>query len=674
MQREIFMKNKKLLFNLISCVVLLSMVGCAGNTPVAPSGDSTAPSTSEGSSSTDEGSPSISEDSSSGSESSSSQPIDYGSVTIADIEVAFMNEVIINPVFEKEEYEEDLSYTFEGNNISITEGKVKGLVPGTVTAVVATSEHFNTSFNVTVKYDSAALTHPQGYESKYTAPVPNADRYLLHFDVECETVVDAYTRLSSFAFNANNNSWYNMEMEASGNIHLFAKFNGIEKYWNYLGHRSELVVDGKIQYKVDIMKDGQATYFLFNGKVVCGYTEEEMNGYPTLTSMEVTAAADRDNAGLYKINLKNVYYELEDSQNYQDLYTRKAHDFGSATLEYGEAGNETAFRFGSVVLFEDMVLNTDVDVETYAANRTRLAAFAFNRSDNSWYNIEMGDDGVIYLYGHFNNVEKYWIRLAHKDEVTENGHIKFNLKLMKEGQATWFFFNDKLVCYFTEKEVQGYAKLELLEVTATTIPWGGGAYKIHLSNMLMENRNSETYAACMAKVYGEFPDATLTNASGLEEKAPELPVTDYIIFSARVVVTKDAAGWFRPSAFAFNDSDYSWFNIETDAGGDMTLFARFNTTEKYWIPLGTKADTTVDGVFAYDVVILKQGQATSFFYNGELKCSFTVEEVGDYAPLNRLNITASADRSGSEYGVQIQNQKIENKDSAKYAEYLAKIA
>ena len=76
MQREIFMKNKKILFNLISCVVLLSMVGCAGNTPVAPSGDSTAPSTSEGSSSTDEGSPSISEDSSRGRESSSSQPID----------------------------------------------------------------------------------------------------------------------------------------------------------------------------------------------------------------------------------------------------------------------------------------------------------------------------------------------------------------------------------------------------------------------------------------------------------------------------------------------------------------------------------------------------------------------------------------------------------------------
>ncbi len=651
------MKAKKVLFKLISCAALLSMIACTGNKQSSsPSGDSTTPS-----SDTSDTEPSSSE-------------IEYGAVTIEDIEVTFMNEVIINPVFEKEEYEETLAYTFEGTNISISEGKVKGLVPGTETVVTAASEHFRTTFKVTVNYNNAVLTEATGAESKYSVPVPEASRYLLHFDVECETVIDAYTRLSSFAFNASDNSWYNLEMGGDGNIHLFAKFNGVEKYWNLLGNRSEFTVDGKIQYKVDIMKDGQATYFIFNNKVVAGYTEEEMNGYAPLGSMEVTAAADRDGRGLYKINLNNMYYELEDSQNYQDLYTRKARAFNDVTLEDGDAGAERAFRFGSVALFQDMVLSTDVDVETYAANRTRLAAFAFNRSDNSWYNIEMGDDGIIYLYGHFNGVEKYWIRLAHKDEVTQDGHIKFNLKLMKEGQATWFFFNNKLVCWFTERELQGYAKLETLEVTAATGFWGGGAYKIHLKNMLMENKSSETYAACMNKVYGEFSDATLTSTDGAEQRAPELPVSDNMIFSCRVVVNQDSTGWFRPSAFAFNNSDNSWYNIETDAGGAMTLFARFNGVEKYFVALGTKAETTTDGVFAYDIVILKQGQATYFFYNGVLKCQFSVEEVGTYAGLFCLNITACADRAGSAFGVGIQNQKIEDKNSAKYAEYLAKIA
>ena len=655
MQREKLMKTKKVLLKLISCAALLSMVACTGNKQASsPSGDdSTIPSSSD-------------------TEPSSSE-IEYGAVTIQDIEVTFMNEVIINPVFEKEEYEEALTYTFEGNNISIAEGKVKGLVPGTETIVNAASEHFRTTFKVTVNYNNATLTNDTGAESKYSVPVPEVSRYLLHFDVECETVIDAYTRLSSFAFNASDNSWYNMEMDENGNIHLFSKFNGVEKYWNFLGHRSEFTVDGKIQYKIDIMKDGQASYFIFNNKVVAGYTEEEMTGYPALGSMEVTAAADRANAGLYKINLNNMYYELENSQNYQDLYTRKECQFAETTL-WDDTGAERAFRFGSVALFQDMVLSTDVDVVTYAANRTRLAAFAFNRSDNSWYNIEMGDDGVIYLYGHFNGVEKYWIRLAHKDDVTQDGHIKFNLKLMKEGQATWFFFNNKLVCWFTERELQGYAKLETLEVTATTAPWGGGAYKINLKNMLMENKSSATYAACMGKVYGEFPNATVTSNNGAEQRAPELPVSDNMIFSCRVVVAQDANGWFRPSAFAFNNSDNSWYNIETDNGGNMTLYARFNGVEKYGIALGTKAETTVDGVFAYDIVILKQGQATYFFYNGVLKCQFSVEELGTYPGLFCLNITSCADRSGSAFEVQLQNQKIEDKNSAKYAEYLAKIA
>ena len=171
MQREKLMKTKKVLFKLISCAALLSMVACAGNKQSSsPQGDSTTPS--------------------SDTEPSSSE-IEYGAVTIQDIEVTFMNEVIINPVFEKEEYEEALTYTFEGNNISITEGKVKGLVPGTETIVTAASEHFRTTFKVTVNYNNAVLTDTTGAESKYSVPVPDASRYLLHFDVDCETVIDA---------------------------------------------------------------------------------------------------------------------------------------------------------------------------------------------------------------------------------------------------------------------------------------------------------------------------------------------------------------------------------------------------------------------------------------------------------------------------------------------------
>ena len=75
---------------------------------------------------------------------------DYGTLTIEDITVEQGKEKDINPQFSKEEGRGEVSYTFSGSNISIADGKVKGLVAGTETEVTAKTENLTAEFTVNV--------------------------------------------------------------------------------------------------------------------------------------------------------------------------------------------------------------------------------------------------------------------------------------------------------------------------------------------------------------------------------------------------------------------------------------------------------------------------------------------------------------------------------------------
>ena len=84
---------------------------------------------------------------------------EYGTVTIADVEVGLNKRVTITPVFSKPKKYEKLSYSYEGENISIDdENHLFGLVEGTQTVVTAYSEHFRTTFNATVTIDYGKVT------------------------------------------------------------------------------------------------------------------------------------------------------------------------------------------------------------------------------------------------------------------------------------------------------------------------------------------------------------------------------------------------------------------------------------------------------------------------------------------------------------------------------------
>lgn len=428
----------------------------------------------------------------------------YGTLTVGDIEITFAQEQLIIPEFSNEEYAEEIEYSFEGSAISINGGLLKGLVPGTQTAVTATTEHHTANFKVAVASLNAVLTDPAGEESKFAIPTPaDTDKYVVTCKVNAEMFrANGWTRTSAFAFNGSDNSWYNIEMNEAGAVILYARFNGVEKYNIYLFNINDedVLKEGVLSYEIALLKNGQATKFFVNDSLVCAFTEDEMTGYGKLGSLEVTACANRADKGEYRTVINDIYYEGEDSETYKK-YSASANvpalKFDDFTLE-AEDGSERKFSLGDpgLKLGDDYIFGADISVGAYDEALTRLSAFAFNGSDNSWYNIEMNEAGDAILYGRFNGVEKYHIKLFNKNDegVTIDGKISYTANILKKGQSTYFFINEKLVCSFSEAELTGYGKLCALEITSATDVWrDGGAYSVSYSNVKAENRESENF-------------------------------------------------------------------------------------------------------------------------------------------------------------------------------------
>jgi len=77
------------------------------------------------------------------------QPTDYGTLTIADVTLRQNQTQVIEPVFTKEAY--PIEYTYSGTDISISDdGVVTGVTAGTSTVVVARTEHHAVTFTVAV--------------------------------------------------------------------------------------------------------------------------------------------------------------------------------------------------------------------------------------------------------------------------------------------------------------------------------------------------------------------------------------------------------------------------------------------------------------------------------------------------------------------------------------------
>ncbi len=617
---------------------------------------------------------------------------DYGTLAFSNVEVEFGGSIVLNPVFSKEETEEEIEYTFEGENISITDGVLYGIKPGTTTQVIAKTAHHHALFSATVNYMKAELYSETGAEVKYAINTPDNENYVLTGKVEVvKWRENGWTRLTAFAFNVSDNSWYNVELFADGEVVLYARFNGVERYNIRLFNINDegVIVDGKITYTFALVKTGEATKFYINDKLVCTYLAEELSGYAKLGDIELTACANRENAGEFEITVSELYYELEGSEvysRYADGETLMA--FGDVLLEAGDGGERKFVVANNSLPAEDFLFSTQVVIESGYEEFIRASSFAFNVSDNSWYNIEMNDSGDFILYGRFNGVEKYNIFLFNKNDegIIQDGKVFYTISLLKKGQNTYFFVNDKYVASFQAEDLNGYQPLKGFEFTSATDAWWreGQAYAVRYKNTKVLSSESEKYLKMLETATAPITveNGNLVSENGSERKyvvanSGMNATHSYSIVSMRVTVNAfDATAWLRSSALAFNGSDNSWYNIELGGDGNVTLYARFNGVEKYHIHLFNLNDEgiIVNGKFTYTLTLLRKGQASYFFVNDKLVCSFSKEELSGYPALDYLELTSCADRSGKAFDVVISDVKIESSLSDNYAKYNEMIA
>ena len=152
---------KKLAIILFSLLLMLSVIsaGCTvvENPRLSSSNSSIS---SEQSSTTTNPSSSLEQSSITSSSNSSSQIIDYGTLTIDNVNVETGSTADINFVFSKPEYQEEISYSYEGMDIIINGNSVLGLVEGAVVTVTATTSKHSATFIVTVNSNYGTLTIP----------------------------------------------------------------------------------------------------------------------------------------------------------------------------------------------------------------------------------------------------------------------------------------------------------------------------------------------------------------------------------------------------------------------------------------------------------------------------------------------------------------------------------
>ncbi|MBO7186788.1 MAG: hypothetical protein J6V68_00115 [Clostridia bacterium] len=193
---------------------------------------------------------------------------EYGTVTIDDIFVLINGTKEIVPVFSMPREAEDLTYTFSGSAITITDGIIKGVLLNSETTVTATSEHFKTTFKVTVVEQIFAINEIDpliaGYYYPLTVEFENVSRNDDITDLEFNFGV------SSSYFSVENGNLKATQDTPVGYYTFRAKLGKfITKFSVRVGDKSEIglgthgtyttrynIVKDRVNYNIDVLFAG----------------------------------------------------------------------------------------------------------------------------------------------------------------------------------------------------------------------------------------------------------------------------------------------------------------------------------------------------------------------------------------------------------------------------------
>jgi hypothetical protein len=95
--------------------------------------------------------------------------LERGILSVQNITLAAGETAKIKAIISSKDIKCEIKFTFEGSDIEISDNIVKGITPGSVTVVTATTPYHTAKFNVTVEedYGTMSVTGPESIYSNY---------------------------------------------------------------------------------------------------------------------------------------------------------------------------------------------------------------------------------------------------------------------------------------------------------------------------------------------------------------------------------------------------------------------------------------------------------------------------------------------------------------------------
>ena len=406
----------------------------------------------------------------------SSTVVDYGTLTIEDINLKVNEDKEITPVFSKDEGREEVNYTFDGENISIVNGVVKGLVADTETIVTATTSKLETTFKVKV-VKSSPLGHnlytktsgtsafkeiETGVYQKITDPYQETflyqdgvaiagSKYMAKGKIELNDASDFGQAIVLAKHDDTHFVRFVLEFLPNGSFQIFTDYkNGSEDYKGY----RRLRTNAPRILSFDLVVDGDMYYFFVNdllvGKVQqdLGETHAGFGGEKSITILSNLSGSTNDalvDAKLAPLSVNFSVHAYGLASSDKDTFVKL--EEGNFKKEDPTYKQQFYYEDGMAIAGSLYSMEGKVELLENEDGAKAIILLAIDDDNLFRYVYELVEDGKYELYFEHKVDGVYSDKQVLLEEAERENTFKFALAV-KEG-VSYFFVNDKLVLEYT---------------------------------------------------------------------------------------------------------------------------------------------------------------------------------------------------------------------------------
>lgn len=392
--------------------------------------------------------------------------IDYGTLSIADVNVYYRENAAIEPVFSSESGKGEITYSFQGKNITITDNSIRGNTGNTTTIVTAKTAHHEVTFKVNVLFRNPFGKHTalaegenvfkatdNGVYEKESAEYGvsyyygasgalKGDGKLLTGNVEMVETADgpyfdvvvkeSATKAVRFVYSSNGDDTYTLTSEYMNNESAF-------------GHAETLRTFTYSDPEIAVMTEGGAAY-IFIDKAYCGKVDIGLGENAHIGVGAANCALTLDMVRDYgKTDDKYADYLAETTRAFgQQIYADLASDDIFAATETAGEYKKTSRNFGRAFPYADglpiggteWAAEFTVNLSDYNSNGLSQATFPIFMDETNCvrFAVERRADTTVCVFMDVqtNNSWSGWTPI--KEWKSSEDNVTLNLKVgYKEG-------------------------------------------------------------------------------------------------------------------------------------------------------------------------------------------------------------------------------------------------